>query len=962
MGLVSLATSGYGSTSTCGLCAKRGLMSEGRAGNPDAGPAGITPASAGLVLRLARILVAGLPRHEIAREILEACLPLLGGSAAWLLLRRDGELRLEAAIGLPASMELRLGHVPLDAPALEAAALREGRIRFAPAGEAPSDLDWTTSVLADAGLPGLVAVPIVEGALGAVLAIGRPAPLDTEEAHLASVLGEIFARTLVAGHHHLDAQPAGSVADELDRIRAEIARCRKVEDELRESEERFRLAMEEAPMGMAIVALTGRFVRVNKALCGLLGYTAEEMRALRFQDITHPADLENDLALVDALVAGRIPRYEMEKRYIRKDGSEVLILLGVSLLRDERGAPWYFVSRVEDITERRRIEEQLRQREQMFRGLFDTALDPIVIFDDEGRFADVNAACAALVGIDRERLIGRPTGVLGRRLNGFDVSASLHRLREEGSLTGEIRVTTAAGGVRVLEYAARAHFVPGKHLAILRDITERVRAADELRTREAQLAEAQAIAHVGHFEIDYGTDTVYASAEAFRIYGYPAEQGHVPRSTLIAAQHPDDRAWVQAAIADAVRRLGAFSFDHRIVRTDGETRLLHSQGVAARNDAGVRTLGIVQDITEQRRAAEERERLLATLAAERTWLETLVDWLPVAVVLLDADGNVRANRRAHDLLGPLGDDATPASIGARLCDASGASIPPGQMPLLRAVQGHSVQAREIGVCRPDGGRTPALVSASPIRDEGGDYLGAVAVFEDVTALKELERMREEWTSVVAHDLRQPVTVINAQAQLLARKVAGGDPEVRAKVEHIRASARQLGRMIGDLLDVSRIEARRLALDRQETALEPFVRMVLERHSDEIRGHEVAVRAPPDLPEVSIDPVRVEQVLGNLLSNAVKYGSPGGPITVDLEHEGSAVACAVTNEGRGIDPEDIPNLFERFFRAKNARDGKIAGMGLGLYITRGLVEAHGGTIEATSEPGRTTTFRFTLPLS
>ena len=137
--------------------------------------------------------------------------------------------------------------------------------------------------------------------------------------------------------------------------------------------------------------------------------------------------------------------------------------------------------------------------------------------------------------------------------------------------------------------------------------------------------------------------------------------------------------------------------------------------------------------------------------------------------------------------------------------------------------------------------------------------------------------------------------------------------------------------------------------------------MIERQGAELARHEVRVRVPPGLPQICVDPVRFEQILGNLLSNAVKYGSADTPIAVELARRDERfVSCAVVNEGRGIDAADLPNLFERFFRARNARDGGVAGMGLGLYITRGLVEAHGGTIEVASEPGRTTTFRFTVP--
>jgi PAS domain S-box-containing protein len=147
--------------------------------------------------------------------------------------------------------------------------------------------------------------------------------------------------------------------EQLARRQAEIA-----SQKLGESEERFRLTIDEAPIGMALVDLDGRFARVNAALCEIVGYTAHELERLRFQDITYPEDLDSDVAVVGRLIRGEIPRYQREKRYIRKDGSVVTILLNTSILRGLDGAPRYFISQIEDITERKRAGETERESER----------------------------------------------------------------------------------------------------------------------------------------------------------------------------------------------------------------------------------------------------------------------------------------------------------------------------------------------------------------------------------------------------------------------------------------------------------------------------------------------------------------------------------------------------------------------------------------------------------------------
>jgi signal transduction histidine kinase len=272
-------------------------------------------------------------------------------------------------------------------------------------------------------------------------------------------------------------------------------------------------------------------------------------------------------------------------------------------------------------------------------------------------------------------------------------------------------------------------------------------------------------------------------------------------------------------------------------------------------------------------------------------------------------------------------------------------------------------AEEELLARPDGSRVPVLVSTAPVRGRWGEVIGAVVTFEDITPLKELERHREEWTSVIAHDLRQPVTVIHARADLLQRRLQRQvSPEELSKhLEHIRTAARSLNTMIGDLLDVSRIEARRLSLELQTVDLPALVQQVMDRAADATQGHPVEVQVDGDIPLIEVDPGRVEQILGNLLSNAAKYSDRGTEILVKVERRDGVIQVAVTNRGKGIPSEEIPRLFTRFHRTEWANEERITGLGLGLYISKGLVEAHGGQIWAESIPGQTTTFSFTLPI-
>jgi PAS domain S-box-containing protein len=294
-----------------------------------------------------------------------------------------------------------------------------------------------------------------------------------------------------------------------------------------------------------------------------------------------------------------------------------------------------------------------------------------------------------------------------------------------------------------------------------------------------------------------------------------------------------------------------------------------------------RWLAFVRDITDRRHAAE-------ALAAERRWLQTVIERSPVGIVLShDPTGaRITAPRRAEELCGArLSPEGGITQYLGQLCGPDGVALDVDDLPTRRALRGETTTGRELLLRRHDGSAVPVLVSGAPIVEDRGQLLGAVVVYEDLTRIKDLERLREEWTSMVAHELRQPVTTILGYATLLARRSEGPD---RARADHILASALRLDRMIGDLLDASSIEARRLAITRRPTDLGALLRSVAERCAAEARGHPVEVEIRGATPSVDVDAGRIEQVLTNLISNAAKYGYPDTEVRVLLEQRAREV--------------------------------------------------------------------------
>jgi signal transduction histidine kinase len=249
-----------------------------------------------------------------------------------------------------------------------------------------------------------------------------------------------------------------------------------------------------------------------------------------------------------------------------------------------------------------------------------------------------------------------------------------------------------------------------------------------------------------------------------------------------------------------------------------------------------------------------------------------------------------------------------------------------------------------------------------VRGPGNQITGAVVIFQDISRLKELEKQREEWTSVVAHDLRQPVAAITMYAASLTTLAERGAPQeqVLPRVAHIASAAEQIERMIGDLLDVSRLGAGRLNLQRVSVDLGLLVPPIVQRQNEATRDHDIQLHVASGIPRVDADPARVEQVLGNLLSNAAKYGTPNTTIKVAVVVHDDEVVVSVANEGKGIPAEELDRVFSRFYRTESARTSAVPGLGLGLYVSRELIRAHGGRMWVESTPGQRTTFSFALP--
>lgn len=356
-------------------------------------------------------------------------------------------------------------------------------------------------------------------------------------------------------------------------------------------------------------------------------------------------------------------------------------------------------------------------------------------------------------------------------------------------------------------------------------------------------------------------------------------------------------------------------------------------------------------------AAVVVESALATDARnrERTRLRSILDQLPEAVIVKDARTRLVPNARALELSvdseGRVDPFGNPIQWNFRWPD--GRPVEWSELPLVRAYLGREAVANvEMMVVTRDGRAIPILVDAAPLLDPQGKSLGAVAVWRDIEQLKHLEQLRREWSAVVAHDLRQPLAIIRMWDQQLARSTEPRDQETARAVSAIDRAVSRMSGMLDDLIDSSTIETHRVALQRTRFSLDELIREACELPE----AGRIRLGLEQDL-EVEADRGRIARVFDNLLSNALKYGDADGEIAVAAARRNGLIEVTVTNRGPTLAADEIAQLFSRFYRTRGAR--RKEGLGLGLYIARGFIEAHGGKLWCESEK-RTTTFHFELP--
>jgi PAS domain S-box-containing protein len=478
-----------------------------------------------------------------------------------------------------------------------------------------------------------------------------------------------------------------------------------------------------------------------------------------------------------------------------------------------------------------------------------------------------------------------------------------------------------------------------------------LRASEErLRAIFSQSVLGIGITHAdGHFE--------EANEKLCTMLGYTAEE--MRARSVADITHPDDVTKTQ----NQIRRLldgstGSYSLEKRYLHKNGRvvwanttvTLLRHADGAASQ------FIGIIEDITDRRQAEEARSRLAAVVESSDDAIVTktldgiITSWNPGAARHFGYSAEEVVGRTVTLLAPPGHGDEEPALLE-------------------RIRRGERISHYTTVRRRKDGTLIDVSLSVSPLKDADGRIIGASKIARDITlqkkadeALREQDRRKDEFLATLAHELRNPLAPIR-QAALISRSPGATEAQKLWSHDVISRQVQHMSLLLDDLLDISRVTRGMLELRTEMTEISAVVEAAVEtaRPAIDARRHRFSMQLPAKPVVFAADPLRLAQVLANLLTNAAKYTDPGGAITLTAEADADTITLSVTDTGIGLEHDTLSRVFTMFSQVESTRDRSEGGLGIGLALSKGLVNLHGGTIEAHSAgAGKGSEFRVRLP--
>ncbi|MBN1189341.1 MAG: PAS domain S-box protein [Dehalococcoidales bacterium] len=739
------------------------------------------------------------------------------------------------------------------------------------------------------------------------------------------------------------------------------------------TEEIFYKAFQKSPLVIGISSLKdGRYLEVNEAFSTVLGYSRKEAIGHTSFELGLWHNPEQREEIIKKLAReGRVR--DMEIPFIAKNGQVITFSANIEQIEIDN-QPSLLVL-LEDITERKKTEEALRASEEKYRLLIENANEAVVVVQD-GRVKFVNHKGTTMTGYSEQEMLDRHFSAFVHPDDLETVSLNYNRrLKGYGPIpVYELRVMTKDNTTRWIEASGAAIVWEGKPatLNILSDVSDRKLAQEKLKKSEElfRLLAENAKDLIFRLRLRPHIELEYISPSALAFTGYTPEEHYRDPGILENLRH-DHEGGVNPEtnltdITGIAREMRWRRKDGSFIWAEEQANPLYD---ASGNLAGIE--GIVRDITE-------RKRTESVQADDATRRRILIDQSIDGIVILDQSGNVyESNRRFAEMIGYSPEEVKHLNVRDWDFHFSASHL----KEMLSNVNEKGDHFETVHR-RKDGTSYDVEISTN-----GAVYAEQKLIFcvcRDITGRKRMEqavmtlyenekKQREElqeeararglFIDVLAHELRTPLTPILASTSMLRAILEKGHEKTLKRIsENIHVSAQALASRLEELLEVARYSRGTFKLRKEKVNVYRFIRGVISRFEPtlEAKNQRLMLDIPDRLPEIEIDDSRIEQVLINLLSNASKF-APGTDITMEITAETKRLIFNITDKGIGISAEEKVKIFQPYHRVEQDRQ-KFPGIGLGLAVCKQIVEAHGGKIWVKSEPGKGSTFSFSLPLN
>jgi PAS domain S-box-containing protein len=782
-----------------------------------------------------------------------------------------------------------------------------------------------------------------------------------------------------SGHPVLDGngeliEVIGTATDVTERKRAEGA--------LREREAKIRRLVDSNIIGIFFSGLKGRVLETNDAFLHLVGHDRDDLVSgrIRWTDLTPPEWRERDRRALAELSSNTIAQ-PYEKEFFRKDGSRVPVLIGGALFEEGGNEGVAFVL---DLTERKRAEEALREREAKIRRLVDSNIIGIFVWDFDGRILEANDEFLRMVSYDREDLVsGR---IRWAELTPPDWrdrnNARIEQQKNSGRFEPFEKEFTRKDGSRVPVLIGGATFEEGgsQGVAFVLDLTERKRAEDALREREAQLAEARRELRqmidtipipVASYSADARRDFVNAAWKQYT--GLSDEAARGTEWSVVA--HPDHIATGEKMWRDALAAGKPWHTEERVRRADGQYRWFAIDRVAARDENGkiIKWYGTAYDIEDRRRAED-------ALRESEYKLRQIIDTVPGFLWAGDPAGEpTHINQHMVDYSGMRFEDFKHGGWEAFVHPAD---FPDTAKAFYHAIQTGTSYQDVMRLRRADGEFRWHHSHAEPLRDRQGRIIQWYGLSVDIDEAKKAEdRLRRseaylaeaqlelahanrvatmgQLTASITHEVNQPITAAVTYA-LAARRWLSARPPNFHEVDDALSLIVKEGNRAGEVVGRIRALIKKAPARKDAVAINDAVLEVVALTRTEAANNGVLVRAQlaEGLPPVQGDRVQLLQVLLNLTINAIEamrdISEGERELLISSRNEPDGVSVEVRDSGPGFAPASLERVFEAFYTTKPG------GLGLGLSICRSIIEAHNGRMWASPNVPRGAILGFVAP--